>query len=74
MEPKRNKPAGRVRRRRAAMTLAALVLALASCGRSDEGPLPPHSPPRPTTAFGAELMHAHLLLPARPALPRPGMM
>lgn len=62
------------KRRRVAMGVVAIVLAVASCGRQDEGPLPPHSPPRPTTLFGAELMHAHFHLPARPVPPKPGMM
>lgn len=65
-----------VRRRRVAMSLLALTLSLSvsSCGRRDEGPLPPHSPPRPTAGPAADLMHAHFRLPARPVPPQPGMM
>lgn len=74
MERERNKQIGNRRRRRLAAAIVVLVLSSASCGRGDEGPLPPHSPPRPTTAFGLELIHAHYHLPARPVPPRPGMM
>lgn len=74
MEPKRNKPPKCLKRRRASVAIAALVLAMTSCGRHDEGPLPPHSPPRPTMAYGADLMHAHFQLPAKPTPPRRGMM
>lgn len=63
------------RRRRGTVAVVAIVLALASCGRGEEGPLPPHSPPRPTTMLpGLELMHAHYHLPSRPVPPSPGMM
>ncbi|HVL76047.1 MAG TPA: hypothetical protein VM406_08525 [Noviherbaspirillum sp.] len=77
MEPERNKPpkpSRRIRRRRISMVLVAAVLAVSSCGRHDEGPLPPHSPPRPTTLYGGELTHAHFHLPARPSPPLRGMM
>jgi hypothetical protein len=74
MEPARNKPRQAVKRRRIAMVAVAVVLGVTSCGRQDDGPLPPHSPPRPTTALGAELMHAHFHLPQRPQPPRSGMM
>jgi hypothetical protein len=63
------------RRRRAALILLAVALSVSSCGRQDEGPLPPHSPPRPTTTgYGAELTHAHYHLPARPQPPYAGFM
>lgn len=74
MEPKRNKPPKDVKRRRAAMAVLTMLLAVASCDRQDQGPLPPHSPPRPTTTTGAQLMHALFYLQARPASPRRGMM
>lgn len=60
--------------RRKAPLLIGVLLLLGSCGRQEEGPLPPHSPPRPTTMHGADLIHAHYQLPARPVPPLPGMM
>lgn len=72
MKPKRNRPPKYLRRRRVSMVFLAGLLAVASCGRQDEGP--PQSPPRPTLSSGAELMHAHFHLPARPVPPQRGMM
>lgn len=48
-----------------------LALALAGCGEGS--PRPPSSPPRPMTDAGG-ITHAHMVLSARPALPKPGMM
>lgn len=65
---------GAWKRRGAAALILALGLALTSCGRSDEKPFSPETPPRPTTDAGAALMHAHFHFPARPQPPAPGMM
>jgi hypothetical protein len=68
------KAARRVQRQIGAVLILGFVLTLSSCGRRDDGPMPPHSPPRPTTMQGGELMFAHYQLPARPTPPSPGMM
>ncbi|HEY4542941.1 MAG TPA: hypothetical protein VIG66_11280 [Noviherbaspirillum sp.] len=74
MEHERNKTPKYVKRRRASMAVLAILLAVAACGRQNESPLAPDSPPRPSTTFGVELTHAHFHLPARPVPRGPGML
>ena len=55
------------------LSFAGAVLVLAGCGEGPGNPRPPHSPPRPVTEVG-KISRAHLVLPARPVQPKPGMM
>lgn len=50
-----------------------VVLVLAGCGEGPNNPTPPYSPPRPVTEAG-QVSRAHLVLPALPVTPKPGMM
>lgn len=52
---------------------AALLLVLSACGKQQELPPPPKSPPRPVTSMGA-ISTADFVVPARPVLPLPGPM
>jgi hypothetical protein len=53
---------------------AVLMFGLTACGEGPGSPRPPQSPPRPVMMSGGYFSTAQLLLPARPVLPRPGMM
>lgn len=55
------------------LSFAGAVLALAGCGEGPGNPRPPYSPPRPVTEAG-KVSPAHLVLPALPVRPAPGMM
>jgi hypothetical protein len=53
---------------------ATLLLALLSaCGRQQDAPAPPKSPPRPVTSMGA-ISTAEFFVSAHPALTPPGEM
>lgn len=56
------------------LSFAGAVLAIAGCGEGPGNPRPPQSPPRPVTEEAAKITPAHLVLPARPVRPAPGMM
>jgi hypothetical protein len=59
---------------RRASGLALLVFGLAACGEGPNQLPPPRSPPRPTMMSEGYVIHADLILSARPRVPRPGMM
>lgn len=58
---------------RAVGVAAGLVIGLSACDRGPGTPRPPSEPPRPVTMDGT-VTTTHLELPARPAVPSPGMM
>jgi|GEM_PF-2344188 len=55
------------------LAVAGVMLLLGGCGDGPGNPRPPQSPPRPVTEYGY-VSTAHMVLPARPVPPKPGMM
>ncbi|HEY0847288.1 MAG TPA: hypothetical protein VGE12_18105 [Noviherbaspirillum sp.] len=68
-----NKPSGRLAGLGKAVISVGMMLGLASCGDGPGMPGPPQGPPRPVTGE-AFITTAHFHLPAKPPVPRPGLM
>jgi len=74
MSRKRRSPRYFLAASRAVLLSAALSSLLGACGRRDNIPMPPSSPPRPMTSVRAHIDSAILTLHALPSLPHRGFM